>query len=86
MHFEVNMLQNVRKNIFTDTQTTNSYHRCFEMVMSLRKAKYCVFGLSQERSKRHCMYLGFQSLKISSKKGEKLLENSKQIRNDVFQS
>ena len=54
--------------------------------MSLRKAKYCVFGLSQERSKRHCMYLGFQSLKISSKKGEKLLESSKQIRNDVFQS
>ena len=24
MHFEVNMLKNIRKNIFTDTQITNN--------------------------------------------------------------
>ena len=54
------------------------------MLMSLRKVKYFVFGLSQETSKRHCIHLAFQRLKIKSKKGQKLSERSKQIRNDAF--
>ena len=69
MHFQVLIPEKSRKNIFRDKETLN------KMLMSLRKAKYCNFGPSQETSTVQCIYLAFQGLKISSKKGQKWSES-----------
>ena len=63
-----------RTSVETSKQQAR-YCWCSSMLMSLRKAKYCVFGPFQQTSKVECMYLAFTNLQISSKKGRKWSES-----------
>ena len=51
------MLENGRKNIFRDKQTTIKVPLMFLDVKVLTEGNNCVFGLCQQRSKVQCMYL-----------------------------
>ena len=60
MHFQVKMLDNARKNIFSDKQTKNNVPLMFLDVKVLPKGNNCNCGRFQETSKIKCMSLALE--------------------------
>ena len=75
MHFQDKLAGKSRKKTFRDKEILNKIPLMFLHVISLPKAKYCVFRRCQHTSKVQGMYLAFTGLKIRCKKEQNYSES-----------